>query len=106
MRRASSLSNALHPKSIGSMATRAFTAPMTREAMAPVASMLPAGTSCTKVDYGSEGGLFKQSWSTTPVLVCGPGSIGVAHKADEYVEISQIEACDRFLSALTDSLCV
>lgn len=80
--------------------------PEDSEAVALVASMLPAGTSCTKVDYGSEGGLFKQRWNTTPVLVCGPGSIGVAHKADEYVEISQLQACDRFLSALTDSLCV
>jgi acetylornithine deacetylase len=39
------------------------------------------------------------------VLVCGPGSIGVAHKADEYVEIRQIEACDNLLSAVADSLC-
>jgi acetylornithine deacetylase len=39
------------------------------------------------------------------VLICGPGSISVAHKADEYVEISQIVACDQLLSALADSLC-
>jgi len=39
------------------------------------------------------------------VLVCGPGSIEVAHKADEYVEISQIEACDAMLARLTDYLC-
>lgn len=66
---------------------------------------LPAGTPCTKVDYGTEGGLFKQSWRETPVLVCGPGSIEVAHKADEYVELSQIEACDRMLAGLVDFLC-
>ena len=75
-----------------------------REAIAFLAARLPAGTACTKVDYGSEGGLFKKSWSTMPVLVCGPGSIGVAHKADEYVEISQLEACERLLSAVADSL--
>jgi len=74
-------------------------------AIAVLASMLPAGTLCTKVDYGSEGGLFKKSWNTTSVLICGPGSISVAHKADEYVEISQIVACDQLLSALADSLC-
>ncbi|XAH24866.1 acetylornithine deacetylase [Xylophilus sp. GW821-FHT01B05] len=68
-------------------------------------SLLPAGTPCTKVDYGTEGGLFKQSWSQTPVLVCGPGSIEVAHKADEYVELSQLEACDRMLAGLVDFLC-
>jgi acetylornithine deacetylase len=76
-----------------------------RDAIDFLAALLPAGTACTKVDYGSEGGLFKQSWSTTPVLVCGPGSIGVAHKADEYVEVSQIQACDSLLAAVADSLC-
>lgn len=75
------------------------------EAIAFLAARLPAGTARTKVDYGSEGGLFKKIWGTTSVLVCGPGSIGVAHKADEYVETSQIEACDRLLSAVADSLC-
>lgn len=68
-------------------------------------SLLPPGTRCTKVDFGSEGGLFKQSWRETPVLICGPGSIEVAHKADEYVELSQIEACDRMMAALVDFLC-
>jgi acetylornithine deacetylase len=75
------------------------------EAVALLASMLPAGTSCTKVDYGSEGGLFQQSWRTSAVLVCGPGSIAVAHKADEYVDIAQIHACDALLSTLAESLC-
>lgn len=70
-----------------------------------LSSLLPPGTPRTKVDYGSEGGLFKQSWNQTPVLVCGPGSIEVAHKADEYVELSQIEACDRMLQGLVDFLC-
>lgn len=75
------------------------------EAIAFLTAVLPAGTSCTKVDYGSEGGLFRKTWSATPVLVCGPGSIGVAHKADEYVELSQLETCENFLSAVADSLC-
>lgn len=70
-----------------------------------LASLLPPGTPRTKVDYGTEGGLFKQSWSDTPVLVCGPGSIEVAHKADEYVELSQLEACDRMLAGLVNYLC-
>lgn len=66
-----------------------------------LADWLPAGTTCTKVAFGTEGGLFQQSWNQTSVLVCGPGSIEVAHKADEYVEVSQIEACDRMLEKLT-----
>ena len=75
------------------------------DAIARLAALLPKGTACTRVDYGSEGGLFKQSWRATSVLVCGPGSIGVAHKADEYVELSQLATCDALLTALADSLC-
>lgn len=74
-------------------------------AVALLASLLPPDTACTKVDYGTEGGLFRQRWRETPVLVCGPGSITVAHKADEYVELSQLAACDRMLAGLLDFLC-
>ncbi|MFC4277391.1 acetylornithine deacetylase [Achromobacter aloeverae] len=66
-----------------------------------LASWLPAGTGLTKVAFGTEGGLFQRQWKETAVLVCGPGSIEVAHKADEYVEISQIDACDAMLEKLT-----
>ncbi|OWT74489.1 MULTISPECIES: acetylornithine deacetylase [unclassified Achromobacter] len=66
-----------------------------------LSSWLPAGTGLTKVAFGTEGGLFQQQWRDTAVLVCGPGSIEVAHKADEYVEIAQIEACDAMLEKLT-----
>jgi acetylornithine deacetylase len=68
--------------------------------------LLPPDTPCTKVAFGTEGGLFRQQWDQTAVLVCGPGSIEVAHKADEFVEVSQIEACDRMLARLTDYLCI
>jgi acetylornithine deacetylase len=71
-----------------------------------LASLLPEDTACTKVAFGTEGGLFRQQWDQTAVLVCGPGNIEVAHKADEFVEVSQIEACDRMLARLTDYLCV
>lgn len=70
-----------------------------------LASMLPPGTALTKVAFGTEGGLFRQQWQQTAVLVCGPGSIEVAHKADEYVEIAQISACDAMMARLTEHLC-
>jgi acetylornithine deacetylase len=47
------------------------------------------------VSYGTEAGLFQQAG--IPAVVCGPGSIDQAHKADEFVEIGQLEACAAFL---------
>lgn len=57
--------------------------------------------STTVVSYGTEAGIFHQKGGV-PAVVCGPGSILQAHKADEYVDISQLEACDTFLERLLD----
>ncbi len=47
------------------------------------------------VAYGTEAGLFQEAG--IPAVVCGPGSIDQAHRADEFVALSQIEACEVFL---------
>ncbi|MGU3493509.1 acetylornithine deacetylase [Xanthobacteraceae bacterium A53D] len=49
-----------------------------------------------KVAYGTEAGLFVEM-AGIPTVVCGPGSIVEAHQPDEYVEISQLEACEAFV---------
>lgn len=49
-----------------------------------------------KVSYGSEGGVF-ETIGGIPSVIVGPGSIAQAHKADEFVEIAQIDACLHFL---------
>lgn len=51
-----------------------------------------------KVAYVTEAGLFQQAG--IPAIVCGPGSIEQAHKADEYIALEQLEQCDRFLQRL------
>lgn len=56
----------------------------------------------SKVAFGTEGGLFARSG--TPTAIIGPGSIQQAHKPDEFVEIEQLEACDRFLDRVTNWL--
>jgi acetylornithine deacetylase len=53
------------------------------------------------VSYGTEAGIFHQKGGV-PAVVCGPGSILQAHKADEYVDISELKACDKFLNRLLD----
>jgi len=50
------------------------------------------------VAFGTEAGLFQQAG--IPAVVCGPGSIHVAHKADEFVELDQLDACATFLRRL------
>jgi len=50
------------------------------------------------VSYGTEAGLFQAAG--IPAIVCGPGSIEQAHKPDEYVDISQMNECDIFMTRL------
>jgi acetylornithine deacetylase len=63
----------------------------------------PADTGSAKVSFGTEGGLFSQRLNV-PVVVCGPGSIQQAHKPDEFIEVSQMDAGERFLEGLLGSL--
>lgn len=56
-----------------------------------------------KVAYGTEAGQFSQAG--IPAVLCGPGSIEQAHKADEWVEVEQLAQCDRFLRRMAESLC-
>ena len=50
------------------------------------------------VSYGTDGGVFQAAGFS--VAICGPGSIDQAHKPDEFIEISQIEACEKFIDLL------
>jgi len=52
------------------------------------------------VAYGTEAGLFQEGGM--PTVVFGPGDIAQAHQADEFIEISQVEACEAFLRKLFD----
>ena len=55
-----------------------------------------------KVAYATEAGLFQQVG--IPTVVCGPGAIAQAHKANEYVELAQLQRCEVFLRKLAQSL--
>ena len=47
------------------------------------------------VAYGTEAGHFQAAG--IPAVICGPGSIDQAHQADEFVALSELEACETFL---------
>ena len=54
------------------------------------------------VAFGTEGGLFQEAGYS--VVVCGPGSIDQAHRPDEFIEIAQVQACEKFLHDLARSV--
>ncbi|CAN7332019.1 acetylornithine deacetylase [Trinickia sp. LjRoot230] len=65
---------------------------------------LTGDASTRKVAYGTEAGLF--ALAGVPSVVCGPGDIEQAHKPNEYVELSQLVACEDFLRKFIRSMTV
>lgn len=56
-----------------------------------------------KVAFGTEAGLYQEQLKV-PTIICGPGDIAFAHKSDEFVPISDLDACFKFLMAMTHTL--
>lgn len=54
------------------------------------------------VSYGTEAGQFQDAGYSA--VVCGPGDIAQAHQADEYLEISEFQAGQRFMERLLERL--
>jgi acetylornithine deacetylase len=50
------------------------------------------------VSYATEASLFHAAGSSS--VVCGPGNIAQAHGANEWIEISELEKCMRFMNRL------
>jgi len=66
-----------------------------------VLAALRANRVCA-ASYATEAGLFQAAGM--PTVICGPGSIEQAHKPNEYIEISELEACTAFMQRLIDKL--
>ncbi|HEY0302587.1 MAG TPA: acetylornithine deacetylase [Rhizomicrobium sp.] len=68
------------------------------DAHSPAVALARAVTGANSVDavaYGTEAGHFQRAG--IPAVICGPGSIDQAHKADEFVALSELAACEGFL---------
>lgn len=50
------------------------------------------------VSYGTEAGLYQQAGVET--IICGPGDIARAHRADEYIETAEIAGCMDLLAGI------
>lgn len=75
----------------------AFLAPAGDPAVA-LAQKLVGHDKTTLVAFGTEAGVFQGAGIAT--VICGPGSIGQAHQADEFVSLAQLAQCEAFLGAL------
>jgi len=64
---------------------------------------LTGDNSTNAVSYCTEAGQFQEGGYSA--IVCGPGSIEQAHQANEFIEISQLEAGEQFMHRLIDHLC-
>lgn len=71
-------------------------------AITQLARALTADRVTRKVAYGTEAGLFHNVG--IPTVVCGPGDIQQAHKPNEFIELSQLADCEKFLRRLGQSL--
>ena len=63
-----------------------------------LAQRLAASRQTTLVAFGTEAGLFQRAGMST--VVCGPGSIGQAHQADEFVSLDQLARGEAFLRGI------
>jgi acetylornithine deacetylase len=65
-----------------------------------LARRLTGANTTTTVSFASEAGLYQQAG--IPAIVCGPGSIDVAHKPNEYITRAELAAGQAFLERLLD----
>ena len=69
---------------------------------ATLALKLAGSNRTERVAYGSEAGLFQESGLST--VLCGPGDIADAHKPNESLAITQLDACVAFHRRLIEHL--
>ena len=68
-----------------------------------LARQLTGANTTTTISFASEAGLYQQAG--IPAIVCGPGSIDVAHKPDEFITRGELAAGAAFLDRLLDWAC-
>ena len=76
--------------------------PETGGAAEALASALTGENATGVVSYGTEAGQFQDAGYSA--VVCGPGDIAQAHQPDEYLEVSEFQAGQRFMERLLERL--
>jgi acetylornithine deacetylase len=65
-----------------------------------LARRLTGANGTAAVSFATEAGLYQQAG--IPAIVCGPGSIDVAHRPNEFITRAELAAGDAFLGRLLD----
>ena len=72
---------------------------------APLARLLEQLTGVeplAAVSYGTEAGLYQAAG--IDAIICGPGDIARAHRADEFIRVDELVACQAMIERLAESL--
>jgi acetylornithine deacetylase len=75
--------------------------PLSLNADAPLATLVRRTTGANdeyRVSYGTEAGIYQNAGVSS--IVCGPGDIAQAHRPDEWIARSQLDACDSFIRTI------
>ncbi len=94
---------AIHPAAAVETETVVAVPPLMPDPGSPaeaLARRLTGANTTTTVSFASEAGLYQQAG--IPAIVCGPGSIAVAHQPDEYITRAELAAGQAFLDRLLD----
>jgi len=67
-----------------------------------LALALAAKNDTTALAFGTESGYFQSI--DFPTVVCGPGDIAQAHKPNEFIDMSQLQACEQLMHRLISAL--
>jgi acetylornithine deacetylase len=73
-----------------------------RHELVSAVQQLTGSNTTGKVSYGTEGGYYQNAGIAT--IICGPGHIDQAHQPDEFIAVSELDACDAFIRRLVDRL--
>jgi acetylornithine deacetylase len=90
-----------HPEADVETRTMARVPPLVPDPASPaeaLARQLTGANTTTTIAFATEAGLFQAAG--IPAVICGPGSIEVAHKPDEFISREQLAAGEAFLDRL------
>jgi acetylornithine deacetylase len=73
-----------------------------RAAIRAVAELAGVTAGTETVSFGTEAGLYSEA--LIPTVVCGPGDMARAHKADEWIGLDELAAANRMMQRLAHKL--